>query len=151
MEKAIKRETEPIMEKLQQFLGKAGYQESLLLEEMAKDFFKNKGYEIISADPEIDKKYKTDFIAKNDEVVAVQIKRGQVSRQELYLIFNCATELLHKSYSSYQKKTVLIIANEFPEGFLEIRDKLKGTEGIDLQYLSTSKVSRKLKRAGITK
>jgi len=145
----IKSHNEIFEKRLPKILGDYDYASSQLLEEYAKKFYREQGYEIIESTPIIDKERKIDFIAtKENEVIAVQVKKGQVSNQEVCKISECASTLIDKDYASIQKKVITIIAKDFPKGFLEIRDELKKRRNIDLQYLPVNEISKKLKRAG---
>ena len=149
IESIVKSSINPIVEQFRKFAGHYEYFGSFLLEKEAEEFYRNKGFEIKSS-PQYDQKYKTDFVAiKGNESIAVQVKKGQVSIQEINEISECADALLQKDFKNSQKKAIHIIAKEFPTDILRISDEFKNRSGIDLQFYRLPEVSKRLKRAGL--
>jgi hypothetical protein len=101
-------------------------------------------FEAFETSEEVDQQFKIDVIAiKEDEVQAIQVKKGQISSQEIYKDSKKGMEYLQENYPSIKTKVITFYSSLFPRNYLKIRDKLK-EKGIIVYYLQPNQVRQKL-------
>jgi len=111
-----------------------------------KKYYELKEYNIKEASNRIDQQYKIDLIAtRRNEILLIQVKKGQISSQEIISVFSKACKLLDQSdYNKIERKIVVIVARRFPENYLTIRDKLMKHRNVELQFLHSYQILQKI-------
>lgn len=134
-----------------EFRGYFGYAERALgdlLPEIVQEYYENEGYGIKKVDENTDKEFKIDLIAeKNNEIRAIQVKKGAVSSQEIRETCEKAQIYLKQKISNQKVKIIDIVAQRFPSDYLQIRDEfMKSQKKITLTYTHFYHVIRKVPR-----
>ena len=131
-------------ERVRKYVGRSETALGHLSEMAVKAYYESKGYEVEQSSPEVDQRCKVDLIATSSrEALAIQVKKGQVSSQQITEFYKKASGFIHSDYRDYERKAVVLVASTFPENYLAIRDKVMRPE-IDLQYLHSYQILRKI-------
>lgn len=135
---AIREAIHTLEASFRKYTGRAEQALGHLSELAVKAYYESKGYHIRETTPEIDQRYKTDLVGERpDEVLMIQVKKGQISTREILDVFSRACELLDSiEYQNVGKKTVVVVARGFPENYLTTRDSLRKGKEVDLQLRS---------------
>lgn len=140
---ATEEDVQKIRDEIRRYIGRI---EKMLGDHamyVTKEHFEKRGFSVNKASAEIDEKFKVDLIAeKEKEIHLVQVKKGSVSSREIFKIFEKGRKLLKGRFDEHKSKFVDIVANRFPENWLDIRDSLlrKETE-VKLNYIHLSSIA----------
>lgn len=141
----IRRALDEMRESLRRYTGRAEHAFGYISEIAVKTYYELNGYNVKEASNLIDQQYKIDLIAtQRNEVLMIQVKKGQISPQEITEVFSKACTLLEKpNYKNIEQKIVIIVASRFPEKYLSIRDKLMIKSNVELQFLHSYHIMQK--------
>jgi len=117
-----------------------------LLPKIVKEYYEAEEYRVKEADENIDKEFKIDLIAeKNNEIRAIQVKKGTASSQEIHEICEKAPAYFKQKISNQRVKIIEIIAKHFPDDYLQIRDEfMKRQNEVTLNYRDFHQITQKL-------
>ena len=122
---AILGRLEGIEKEVRGYLGRGERALGDLIPMIVKEYYEAEGYRVKKSKDDADREYKIDLIAeRNNEIRAIQAKKGAVSSQEIQKICEKAQIYLKKNISNGKVKTIDIIASRFPIDYLQIRDKI---------------------------
>lgn len=143
----MKEGVDSLMGAIGPYIGRAERAFGDLAPKVAKEFYETEGFAASETSVEVDTSFKIDVIAtRSGEVRATQVKKGEVSPEEIREIFNRASDYLVHNYSE-PSKTVEVIAKTFPRDFLEIRDELmREHPDVTLSYLPANTVTKTLSK-----
>jgi len=114
---------------------------------IALDYYDSLDYETKDTDgTEIDTEYKIDLIAeKNDEVIVVQVKSGEISRQEFQEFISEAKKFLEEHHSSKKVRKLAVVADKLDSDadFSGIGKRL-GEAEIGLEYEAPERIINEL-------
>jgi len=117
-----------------------------LIPKVVKEYYEAEEYRAKEADENIDKEFKIDLIAeKNNEIRAIQVKKGTVSSQEIHEICEKASAYFKQKISNQRVKIIEIIAQHFPNDYLQMRDEfMKKQNEVTLSYKHFYQITQKL-------
>jgi len=144
--RGIYKKMEEIQKDNRRVLGRGERLKGDLIPKIVKEYYEMEGYRAKEADENLDKEYKIDLIAeKNDEIRAIQVKKGAVSSQEIHKICEKALTYFKQKISNQRVKIIEIIAKYFPHDYLQIRDEfIKKQNEVSLNYRDYHQIVRKL-------
>jgi hypothetical protein len=126
------------------YLARSERVASDLIPKIVKEYFEDQGFRVEETSPEIDQAYKIDLICtKGSEVRLVQVKKGQVSEEEIREVFKKGSDLIASRFHQHEKRIVEIVASKFPDRYIETCNELS-TSGALLKPTHLYQVYRKL-------
>ena len=143
---AINQKLEVMQKGYRSFFGRQERALGDLLPKIVKEYYEMDGYRVEEADEHIDKEFKIDLIAeKNNEIRAIQVKKGTVSSQEIREICEKAPAYFKQKISNQRVKIIEIIAQHFPNDYLQIRDEfMKRQNEVTLNYKDFHQITQRL-------
>ena len=142
----IYNKLEEIQKDNRRVLGRGERVKGDILPKIVKEYYEIEGYRVKEADENIDKEFKIDVIAeKNNEIRAIQVKKGTVSSQEIHEICEKVPAYFKQKISNQRVKIIEIIAQHFPNDYLQVRDEfVKKQNEVTLNYRDFHQMTQKL-------